>query len=254
MVADTVQAYGGLDVLHNNAAALDQNRVDQDVVTMDLATWDRVMAVNLTGPMLGCRFAIPPDARSAVPARSSTPRRRRRSTAAILSPRTAPRRQASSRCTRYVATAYGERGSAAMQSHRASSSPRPRKKRSAAPWAIDSGDYSTSHLVGRLGYPRGDRGRRGIPRLRRRRVRHGGGAAGRRRLHRALADLRDGSALRELTRPGPSAAPSRIAPISVSCACGRRRRGSSAPSSSGTPRTVDTRRPHASTTRRARHR
>jgi NAD(P)-dependent dehydrogenase (short-subunit alcohol dehydrogenase family) len=59
MVADTVGAFGGLDVLHNNAAALDQNQRDQDVVTMDLATWDRVLAVNLTGPMLGCRFAIP---------------------------------------------------------------------------------------------------------------------------------------------------------------------------------------------------
>jgi NAD(P)-dependent dehydrogenase (short-subunit alcohol dehydrogenase family) len=59
MVRDTVAAYGGLDVLHNNAAALDQNGRDQDVVTMDLATWDRVLAVNLTGPMLGCRFAIP---------------------------------------------------------------------------------------------------------------------------------------------------------------------------------------------------
>ena len=51
MVADTVAAYGRLDILHNNAAALDQNRVDQDVVTMDLGTWERVMAVNLTGPM-----------------------------------------------------------------------------------------------------------------------------------------------------------------------------------------------------------
>ena len=59
MVADTVAAFGGLDVLHNNAAALDQNRHDQDVVTMDLDTWDRVIAVNLTGPMLGCRYAIP---------------------------------------------------------------------------------------------------------------------------------------------------------------------------------------------------
>jgi len=59
MVAATVAAFGGLDVLHNNAAAIDRNRIDQDVVTMDLATWDRVIAVNLTGPMLGCRFAIP---------------------------------------------------------------------------------------------------------------------------------------------------------------------------------------------------
>jgi NAD(P)-dependent dehydrogenase (short-subunit alcohol dehydrogenase family) len=59
MVQDTVAAYGGLDLLHNNAAALDANGASQDIVTMDLATWDRVLAVNLTGPMLGCRFAIP---------------------------------------------------------------------------------------------------------------------------------------------------------------------------------------------------
>ncbi len=59
MVTETVTVYGGLDILHNNAAALDQNRFDQDVVTMELDTWDRVLAVNLTGPMLGCRFAIP---------------------------------------------------------------------------------------------------------------------------------------------------------------------------------------------------
>jgi NAD(P)-dependent dehydrogenase (short-subunit alcohol dehydrogenase family) len=59
MVDQTVAEYGGLDLSHNNAAALDQNRFDQDVVSMDLGTWERVLAVNLTGPMLGCRFAIP---------------------------------------------------------------------------------------------------------------------------------------------------------------------------------------------------
>jgi len=59
MITETVAAFGGLDVLHNNAAAIDQNANDQDLVTMDLETWDRVLAVNLTGPMLGCRFAIP---------------------------------------------------------------------------------------------------------------------------------------------------------------------------------------------------
>jgi NAD(P)-dependent dehydrogenase (short-subunit alcohol dehydrogenase family) len=59
MIAETIDAFGGLDILHNNAAAIDQNMHDQDLVTMDLETWDRVLAVNLTGPMLGCRFAIP---------------------------------------------------------------------------------------------------------------------------------------------------------------------------------------------------
>jgi NAD(P)-dependent dehydrogenase (short-subunit alcohol dehydrogenase family) len=59
MVRDTVVAFGGLDVLHNNAAAIALNGADQDVVTMELDTWRQVLDVNLTGPMLGCRFAIP---------------------------------------------------------------------------------------------------------------------------------------------------------------------------------------------------
>jgi len=53
MVHDTVAAFGGLDVLHNNAAAIALNGRDQDVVTMDLDTWRRMLDVNLTGPMLG---------------------------------------------------------------------------------------------------------------------------------------------------------------------------------------------------------
>lgn len=59
MVSDTVAAYGRLDVLHNNAAAIQLNFEDQDVVSMDLDTWDQVFAVNLRGVVLGCRFAIP---------------------------------------------------------------------------------------------------------------------------------------------------------------------------------------------------
>ena len=59
MVADTLTAYGGLDLLHNNAAAIKLNLTDQDVVTMPLDTWHTAMRVNLDGVMLGCRFAIP---------------------------------------------------------------------------------------------------------------------------------------------------------------------------------------------------
>ena len=59
VVADTVAAYGGLDLLHNNAAAIQLNLTDQDVVTMPLETWHTAMRVNLDGVMLGCRFAIP---------------------------------------------------------------------------------------------------------------------------------------------------------------------------------------------------
>ena len=59
MVADTVTAYGGLDLLHNNAAAINLSLTDQDVVTMQLDTWHTSIRVNLDGVMLGCRFAIP---------------------------------------------------------------------------------------------------------------------------------------------------------------------------------------------------
>jgi NAD(P)-dependent dehydrogenase (short-subunit alcohol dehydrogenase family) len=59
MVAFTVSTYGRLDILHNNAAATSAVGQDSDVVDVDLAIWDEILAVNLTGPMLGCRFAIP---------------------------------------------------------------------------------------------------------------------------------------------------------------------------------------------------
>ena len=59
MVADTVAAYGGLDVLHNNAAAIDRTPSTRTSSPATSRIWERVLAVNLTGPMLGCRFAIP---------------------------------------------------------------------------------------------------------------------------------------------------------------------------------------------------
>src|SRR3954452_7579096 len=43
MVADTVAEFGGLDVLHNNAAAIALNGQDQDIVSMDVAVWRRVL-------------------------------------------------------------------------------------------------------------------------------------------------------------------------------------------------------------------
>lgn len=61
MVADTVAAFGRLDVLHNNAASLGPQQLhgDRDVIGMDAGLWDQVMAVNLRGPMLGCKHAVP---------------------------------------------------------------------------------------------------------------------------------------------------------------------------------------------------
>jgi NAD(P)-dependent dehydrogenase (short-subunit alcohol dehydrogenase family) len=109
MVAETVAAFGGLDILHNNAAAIDLNRLDQDVVSMDLATWERVLAVNLTGPMLGCRFAIPRMVERGGGVIVSTA-----SAAAFYGSRTLAAYGTSKAglvaLTRYVATAYADRG------------------------------------------------------------------------------------------------------------------------------------------------
>jgi NAD(P)-dependent dehydrogenase (short-subunit alcohol dehydrogenase family) len=61
MVEATVDRFGGLDILHNNAAALGPAAPgrDMDIASMDVDVWDRTMAVNLRGVMLGCKHAIP---------------------------------------------------------------------------------------------------------------------------------------------------------------------------------------------------
>jgi NAD(P)-dependent dehydrogenase (short-subunit alcohol dehydrogenase family) len=60
MVSDTVAEFGGLDILHNNAAATVIARSqDLDVEAMDLAVWDLTMRVNLRAPLLACQVSIP---------------------------------------------------------------------------------------------------------------------------------------------------------------------------------------------------
>jgi NAD(P)-dependent dehydrogenase (short-subunit alcohol dehydrogenase family) len=152
MVADTVQAFGGLDVLHNNAAALDQNRVDQDVVTMDLDTWDRVMKVNLTGPMLGCRFAIPHMLERGRGSIVNTA-----SAAAFYGSHSLAAYGTSKAgvvaLTRYVATAYGERGIRCNAVAPGVVVAQAAQEALGGPMGDRLRRYSTSHLVGRLGYP-----------------------------------------------------------------------------------------------------
>ncbi|MGE0255591.1 MAG: SDR family NAD(P)-dependent oxidoreductase [Alphaproteobacteria bacterium] len=55
MVAACVEAWGRLDVLHNNVGILAQG----GAVEHTLADWERVTAVNLTSVFLGCKYAIP---------------------------------------------------------------------------------------------------------------------------------------------------------------------------------------------------
>ena len=55
MVAETVKAYGRLDVLVNNAGY----GFAGSVVDIDEKDWDELMAVNVRGVFLGCKYAIP---------------------------------------------------------------------------------------------------------------------------------------------------------------------------------------------------
>ncbi len=152
MIADTVAAFGGLDLLHNNAAAIKLNLTDQDVVTMPLDTWHTVMQVNLDGVMYGCRFAIPAMIERGGGAIVNTA-----SVAATYGSRSLAAYGTSKAeviaLTRYVATAYAERNI---------------RVNSVAPGVVVDHDLQTTlggplgdtlapitkgHLVGRLGYP-----------------------------------------------------------------------------------------------------
>src|SRR5947209_19057531 len=59
MVETAVGSFGGLDVLHNNASDASTAAADTDIVTLDMAVFDRLVAVNLKGVFMGCKHAIP---------------------------------------------------------------------------------------------------------------------------------------------------------------------------------------------------
>lgn len=61
LVDRTIAAFGRIDVLHNNAALTDAATMAADglIEHMDGAAWDRVLAVNLRGPMLCCKHVLP---------------------------------------------------------------------------------------------------------------------------------------------------------------------------------------------------
>ncbi len=51
-----VQSFGGLDILYNNAAIIGYGR---RIADLDSAEWDRTIAVNLRGPFLCAKYALP---------------------------------------------------------------------------------------------------------------------------------------------------------------------------------------------------
>ena len=57
MVDHAVASYGRVDGLYNNAGVMPEP--DHSVIDTDVATWDKVMAVNVRGVFLGCKYAIP---------------------------------------------------------------------------------------------------------------------------------------------------------------------------------------------------
>jgi NAD(P)-dependent dehydrogenase (short-subunit alcohol dehydrogenase family) len=57
MVNAAVEAFGGIHVLYNNAGVFPED--DGSVIETPERTWDRVMAINLKGVFLGCRYGIP---------------------------------------------------------------------------------------------------------------------------------------------------------------------------------------------------
>ncbi len=61
MVATAVREFGGLDILHSNAAmtARAEHAQDADLLSMSVEYWDRSFSVNLRGAMLGAKHAIP---------------------------------------------------------------------------------------------------------------------------------------------------------------------------------------------------
>ena len=152
MVADTVTAYGGLDLLHNNAAAIKLNLTDQDVVTMPLDTWHTVLRVNLDGVMLGCRFAIP-----AMLQRGGGSIVNTASVAATYGSRSLAAYGTSKAgvvaLTRYVATAYADRNIRVNAVAPGVVVDRGLQEQLGGPLGDTLAPITAGHLVGRPGYP-----------------------------------------------------------------------------------------------------
>ena len=57
MIDHAIATFGRVDVLYNNAGVMPE--ADHSVIDTDVDTWDQVMAVNVRGVFLGCKYAIP---------------------------------------------------------------------------------------------------------------------------------------------------------------------------------------------------
>lgn len=111
MIECATDVFGGLDVLHNNAAAIGSAAAgtDVDVAAIELDVWERTLAVNLRGVMLGCKHAIPRmlerGGGSIINTSSGSAER-----GDLTNPAYAISKGGVNTLTLYVATQYGKRG------------------------------------------------------------------------------------------------------------------------------------------------
>jgi len=61
LIERTVSHFGRLDILHNNAALTDPvlHQQDTNAIDIPIEVWNATMSVNITGYMLGCKYALP---------------------------------------------------------------------------------------------------------------------------------------------------------------------------------------------------
>jgi NAD(P)-dependent dehydrogenase (short-subunit alcohol dehydrogenase family) len=61
MVETTVARFGGLDILHNNAAitTVEVQEYDTNAIDIPLQVWKEILDVNLTAYLAGCKYALP---------------------------------------------------------------------------------------------------------------------------------------------------------------------------------------------------
>lgn len=111
LIAKTIDHFGRLDILHNNAAALGNASIGGDggIESLEVDVWDRTMAINARSVMIGCKHAIAPMLESGGGSIINTS-----SGAAILGGLTgtayATSKAAVNCLTQYVATQYGKQG------------------------------------------------------------------------------------------------------------------------------------------------
>ncbi|MBO2453692.1 SDR family oxidoreductase [Actinomadura barringtoniae] len=109
MMTRTLEAFGRLDVLHNNAAVLSRDVYgrDLDLTDMDVDVWDRTFQVSLRGAMLCVKHAVPHMGPGAAIVNTS-------SVSALVGDTDhaayGSAKAALVSFTRYVATMYGDRG------------------------------------------------------------------------------------------------------------------------------------------------